>query len=246
MENKKIKILVVDDDPDIIEIISYNLKKENYKVFSCYNGSDSIKIAEKEKPDLIILDIMMPGMDGIQVCEKLRSKNNSNWMDIVRKENKAFRNTLKTLRQNLYETSAKYGDPEFIPANAFRDQAEKMLDTMRRGEKKLPSGDMWEPSSPEYQKVLQQLQQYANIKNLSIPQYRALMADVGSLFDKAKNIGLPADEIADLRGALESGLYNKSINFGVSSSKGRKTFQTLLERKAYLFAYYYELYRRKT
>ncbi len=78
MENKKNKILVVDDDPDIIEIISYNLKKENYKVFSCYNGTDSIKIAEKEKPDLIILDVMMPGMDGIQVCEKLRSKNKFN------------------------------------------------------------------------------------------------------------------------------------------------------------------------
>ena len=78
MENKKIKILVVDDDPDIVEIISYNLKKENYKVFSCYNGTDSIKIAEKEKPDLIILDVMMPGMDGIQVCEKLRSKNEFN------------------------------------------------------------------------------------------------------------------------------------------------------------------------
>ena len=78
MENKKIKILVVDDDPDIIEIISYNLKKENYKVFSCYNGTDSIKIAEKEKPDLIILDVMMPGMDGIQVGEKLRSKNKFN------------------------------------------------------------------------------------------------------------------------------------------------------------------------
>ena len=78
MENKKIKILVVDDDPDIIEIISYNLKKENYKVFSCYNGSDSIKIAEKEKLDLIILDVMMPGMDGIKVCEKLRSKNKFN------------------------------------------------------------------------------------------------------------------------------------------------------------------------
>ena len=78
MENKKIKILVVDDDPDIVEIISYNLKKENYKVFSCYNGTDSIKISEKEKPDLIILDVMMPGMDGIQVCEKLRSKNKFN------------------------------------------------------------------------------------------------------------------------------------------------------------------------
>ena len=53
MENKKNKILVVDDDPDIIEIISYNLKKENYKVFFCYNGTDSIKIAEKENFDQI-------------------------------------------------------------------------------------------------------------------------------------------------------------------------------------------------
>tara|TARA_B100001250_G_scaffold193194_1_gene166063 strand:+ start:1024 stop:1719 length:696 start_codon:yes stop_codon:yes gene_type:complete len=78
LENKKIKILVVDDEPDIVEIISYNLIKENYKVFSCYNGDDSIKIAEKEKPDLIILDVMMPGMDGIQVCEKLRLKNKFN------------------------------------------------------------------------------------------------------------------------------------------------------------------------
>lgn len=81
MDNKNIKILVVDDEPDIIEIISYNLKQQNYKVFSSDNGADSIKIAEIKKPDLIILDVMMPGMDGIQVCEKLRS-------------NKTFNNTI--------------------------------------------------------------------------------------------------------------------------------------------------------
>ena len=74
MENKNIKILVVDDEPDIVEIISYNLKKEKYKVFCCDNGVEAIKIAEKNFPDLIVLDVMMPGMDGIQVCEKLRSK----------------------------------------------------------------------------------------------------------------------------------------------------------------------------
>ena len=78
MDNKNIKILVVDDEPDIIEIISYNLKQQNYKVFSSDNGADSIKIAEIKKPDLIILDVMMPGMDGIQVCEKLRSKKTFN------------------------------------------------------------------------------------------------------------------------------------------------------------------------
>ena len=74
MENKNFKILVVDDEPDIVEIISYNLKRENYKVFSCDNGVDAIKIANKKNPDLIVLDVMMPEMDGIQVCEKLRSK----------------------------------------------------------------------------------------------------------------------------------------------------------------------------
>ena len=74
MENKNFKILVVDDEPDIVEIISYNLKRENYKVFSCDNGVDAIKTANKKIPDLIVLDVMMPEMDGIQVCEKLRSK----------------------------------------------------------------------------------------------------------------------------------------------------------------------------
>ena len=73
MDNKNIKILVVDDEPDIIEIISYNLKQQKYKVFSCNNGVDAVKLSEIKKPDLIILDVMMPGMDGIQVCEKLRS-----------------------------------------------------------------------------------------------------------------------------------------------------------------------------
>ena len=78
MDNKNIKILVVDDEPDIVEIISYNLKQENYKVFSCDNGVEAIKIAEMKFPDLIVLDLMMPGMDGIQVCEKLRSKKRFN------------------------------------------------------------------------------------------------------------------------------------------------------------------------
>ena len=78
MDNKNIKILVVDDEPDIVEIISYNLKKEKYKVFCCDNGVEAIKIAEIKFPDLIVLDLMMPGMDGIQVCEKLRSKKRFN------------------------------------------------------------------------------------------------------------------------------------------------------------------------
>jgi two-component system, OmpR family, alkaline phosphatase synthesis response regulator PhoP len=74
MKNKaEIKILLVDDDPDIREFMSYNLKKENYIVETAKNGEVAIEKATKFKPNLIILDVMMPGMDGIQVCESLRS-----------------------------------------------------------------------------------------------------------------------------------------------------------------------------
>jgi two-component system, OmpR family, alkaline phosphatase synthesis response regulator PhoP len=66
------KILLVDDEIDILEFISYNLEKEGYKVYTAQNGKDAIRIAEKKEPDLIILDVMMPEMDGIVTCEELR------------------------------------------------------------------------------------------------------------------------------------------------------------------------------
>ncbi|VAW23834.1 Response regulator receiver:Transcriptional regulatory protein, C-terminal [hydrothermal vent metagenome] len=70
-ENKAI-ILLVDDEVDILEFISYNLEKEGYKVYTATNGVDAIKVAEKQQPNLIILDVMMPEMDGIAACEEMR------------------------------------------------------------------------------------------------------------------------------------------------------------------------------
>ena len=67
-----IKILIVDDETDILSFLKYNLLKEDYQVFSAENGLDGIKIAEKEIPNLIILDVMMPEMDGVEICHKLR------------------------------------------------------------------------------------------------------------------------------------------------------------------------------
>ncbi len=67
-----VKILIVDDEPDIIEFLSYNLKKEGYEVLTANNGHDAIKVAQSAFPELILLDIMMPGMDGIETCETLR------------------------------------------------------------------------------------------------------------------------------------------------------------------------------
>jgi two-component system, OmpR family, alkaline phosphatase synthesis response regulator PhoP len=66
------KILLVDDEPDILEFLSYNLKKEGYTVFTAENGKDAISLAKKEVPALIVLDVMMPEMDGMEVCKELR------------------------------------------------------------------------------------------------------------------------------------------------------------------------------
>lgn len=69
----KKKILIVDDEPDIIELIKFNLVKEGYDVYSASNGLDAIELAKKQIPDMIILDIMMPKLDGIETCRLLRS-----------------------------------------------------------------------------------------------------------------------------------------------------------------------------
>jgi two-component system alkaline phosphatase synthesis response regulator PhoP len=66
------KILLVDDEKDILEFISYNLQKEGFEVFTSTNGRDAVKIAQREKPHLIILDVMMPDLDGIETCRAIR------------------------------------------------------------------------------------------------------------------------------------------------------------------------------
>lgn len=68
------KILLVDDEPDILEILKYNLTKEGYEVATANNGEEGLRRAEEFKPNLIILDIMMPVMDGVEVCRQLRAK----------------------------------------------------------------------------------------------------------------------------------------------------------------------------
>ena len=73
MNTSKPKILIVDDEPDILELIEYNLKKEGYQVFTANNGQEAVQEAKKAVPDLIILDIMMPKMDGIEACRILRT-----------------------------------------------------------------------------------------------------------------------------------------------------------------------------
>ena len=72
METKGKKILIADDEPDILEIIQYNLAKEGFKVLSAKDGDEALAKARAENPDLIILDIMMPKKNGVEVCQILR------------------------------------------------------------------------------------------------------------------------------------------------------------------------------
>lgn len=72
MKKKDITILLVDDEPDILEIVGYNLTAEGYNVITAENGAQGVKLAKRKKPHLIILDVMMPEMDGIEACEQIR------------------------------------------------------------------------------------------------------------------------------------------------------------------------------
>lgn len=67
------KVLLVDDEKDILELLRYNLEKEGIKVFTAPDGQEAMRLARSEHPDLIVLDIMMPGMDGVEVCNRLRA-----------------------------------------------------------------------------------------------------------------------------------------------------------------------------
>ena len=73
MKKKDIKILLVDDEPDILEIVGYNLSSEGYEIFTASNGVEAVAKAKKKEPHLIILDVMMPEMDGIEACEIIRN-----------------------------------------------------------------------------------------------------------------------------------------------------------------------------
>jgi DNA-binding response OmpR family regulator len=68
------KVLVVDDEPKIIKVVEHSLRREGYQVFSAVDGEQALAVAEKVRPDLVILDLMMPKMDGFEVCKRIKSR----------------------------------------------------------------------------------------------------------------------------------------------------------------------------
>lgn len=77
------KILVVDDEENILELIRFNLENNGYKVLVAQNGTDALKIAKSEHPQLVLLDLMLPGMDGYDVCKEIRRDNNISQTPII-------------------------------------------------------------------------------------------------------------------------------------------------------------------
>lgn len=75
MAPSNVKVLIVDNEEDILEMLDYNLTKEGYKVYKARNGIEAVEVAIQEKPEIILLDIMMPVMDGIQACQEIRKES---------------------------------------------------------------------------------------------------------------------------------------------------------------------------
>lgn len=68
------KVVVVDDEKPIADILEFNLKKEGYDVYCAYDGNDAVDLIYEEEPDIVLLDIMLPGRDGMEVCREVRKK----------------------------------------------------------------------------------------------------------------------------------------------------------------------------
>jgi two-component system alkaline phosphatase synthesis response regulator PhoP len=79
----KEKILIVEDDKDIIKMLEYNLKKEGFRVIAAHDGEDALDLALRQSPDLILLDLMLPGIDGLEVCKTLKNESKTGTIPII-------------------------------------------------------------------------------------------------------------------------------------------------------------------
>jgi phosphate regulon transcriptional regulator PhoB len=81
MQNKQ--IVVVEDEPDILEVLCYNLKREGYQVFESLDGREGLALIEQKLPDIVMLDLMLPGIDGLEICRKLKSNPRTQHIPII-------------------------------------------------------------------------------------------------------------------------------------------------------------------
>ncbi|MFL2505237.1 MAG: response regulator [Candidatus Azotimanducaceae bacterium] len=80
---KKQKIIVVEDEPDLVDVVTYNLKREGYLVLAAQRGDEGINLIRSERPDLVLLDLMLPGMDGLSICRQMKSDTSLSEIPII-------------------------------------------------------------------------------------------------------------------------------------------------------------------
>jgi len=112
-----LRILVVDDEPDVVRLLEFRLKKEGFDVIACGDGQSALKLADEEKPDLIILDIMMPLMDGMEVLRQIRSRRTTSRIPVIMLTAKTASVTVDEARQLwVSDYIMKPFDPEKLVA----------------------------------------------------------------------------------------------------------------------------------
>ena len=104
------KILIIEDDPAISRLVDYSLKHEGYEVVAATNGLEGIRKAQYEAPDLVILDVMLPGMDGFEICHRLRAESETSQLPILMFSAKA--------QEIDKDTGLKVGADDYLPKPA--------------------------------------------------------------------------------------------------------------------------------
>jgi len=136
-------ILIVDDEEDIIELIKYNLKNEGYSILTAQSGEQAIKIAKQSRPDLIVLDLMLPGMDGLEVTRYLRSNEETSDMPIVMLTAKGEESDIITgLELGANDYISKPFSPKVLTARIRAIFRRRKKNTMEPADSIQQEGDM--------------------------------------------------------------------------------------------------------
>lgn len=159
----KPKILIVEDDADLVPFIEDQLEEFGYQAIAAYNGVDGLEKAEKERPDLIVLDIMMPGIDGYEVCRRLRADNKTKHIPIL----------MLTAKGQLQDRvkGFKTGADQYLPKPYHEAEFEAMIESLLKRFK--PSNQEVSQPSQETQAqqvVLPPVDPYASVNSLTDPQ----------------------------------------------------------------------------
>jgi len=199
----KRKILIVEDDRDIVEMIAYNLRADGYEVLSAFTGKDGITLARRERPDLIILDIMLPVMDGFEVCRLLKSTEATACVPIIILSAKS-RETDKVVGLEL--GADDYVTKPFSP----RELLARIKVVLRR-HKEQPAGEI-----KIGQVVIDNVRHKVQVKGqeieLTATEFKLLEA-----LAKRPGAVLSRSQLLDAVGADESMVYDRTIDAHVKS-----------------------------